>query len=302
MKLILYVLVLLCSLVGCTPITDSSTQELSVIATTTMLADLVHVIGSDCVQVTGLMGAGIDPHLYQASAGDLHLLEQAHVVVYHGLGLEGKLGDVLSSLDQQGKSVIRAEDGVSPTDLLMDDNHSYDPHIWFDASLWGDVATHIAYELAGIDPENADTYHENLTSYLHELNELEQYIIHRVNQLPESQRVLITAHDAFGYFGHAYGFEVLALQGLSTQTETSTAQMSALAHYITDNQINAIFVESSVSTKGIQALQEAVHAYGFSVDIGGELYSDSLGDATSGHESYLATFTANVDTIINGLT
>lgn len=301
MKSILYVLLLLSTLVGCAIQSTSSDTSLSVVSTTTMLTDLATVIGGDCIHVTGLMTAGVDPHLYQASAGDLTKLNQADVVIYHGLDLEGKLGDVLSGLDQQGKSVISAQSGLSDQDLLVDEDSATDPHIWFDVSLWGKVATHVAQELALIDPDHADTYHANLAEYLHELDQLEQYIMDRVEELPESQRVLVTAHDAFGYFGHAYGFKVLALQGLSTQTETSTTQISQLAHDIADHKIKAIFIESSVSPKGIQALQDAVEALGFSVAIGGELYSDALGDTTSGHDSYISTFTANIDTIIDGL-
>ncbi len=300
MKLILLSLLSLFCFSGCT--STESADTITLVSTTTMLTDLATVIGGDCIEVVGLMGSGIDPHLYQASASDLATLDNANIILYNGLHLEGKLGDVLDGMSQQGKWVIIAQDGLDPTQLLSDDAYDYDPHIWFDVSLWKDVASHLATQLSDIDPENQDTYRSNVENYLLQLDDLETYITARINQVPESQRVLITAHDAFGYFGRAYGFQVLGLQGISTQSEASTSHVSQLADYIVQHEIKAIFVETSVSDKSIQALQEAVQASGFSVAIGGELYSDSLGDSTSGHGSYIATFTANVDTIVSALT
>lgn len=275
-----------------------------VVTTTTMLYDLTKAIGGEHVQVMPLMGPGIDPHLYQASAGDVTKMQTADIVVYNGLHLEGKMGDVFASLaGQKQTEIICAEDGISKSKLLADENNPdiYDPHIWFDVSIWKEAASYISMRLCELDAENSADYSRNLEAYLAELDALDQYVKEQIAQLPETQRILITAHDAFRYFGKAYGFEVMGLQGISTDAEAGTADVSSLATFIAEKRIHAIFVESSVPPKNIEALQAAVRAQAFEVEIGGELYSDSLGDATSGHDTYILTFKANVDTIVGAL-
>lgn len=286
---------------GTTSAGEESKQN--VVATTTMLADLSKEIGGERVTVNGLMGPGIDPHLYQASAGDVSLMQTADVVVYNGLHLEGKMGDLFESLSVQGPTVICIEDGLDESKLLAweQDSSVHDPHIWFDVSLWKQAAKTVADGLSKADPDGAAEYTQNLNSYLKELDEADAYIAGRAAELPAEQRVLVTAHDAFQYFGKAYGFEVRGLQGISTDAEAGTADVSELANFIVARQIKAIFVESSVPPKTIEALQAAVKAKGFDVAIGGELYSDSLGDADSGADTYIATVKANVDTIVDAL-
>lgn len=289
---------------GCspTPNTDAG-GKLNVVATTTMLADLSGIIGGKHVSVSGLMGPGIDPHLYQASAGDVQLLQKAAVVVYNGLHLEGKMGEIFASLSGRGGIVVCIEEGLDKAKLLAseDDASISDPHIWFDVSLWKSGAATVAKGLAEADPNNKEDYEANLEQYIKELDELEAYIHRRVAEVPEAQRVLVTAHDAFHYFGNAYGFEVRGLQGISTDAEAGTADVSSLADFIVERQIKAIFIESSVPRKAIQALQAAVKARNFDVTIGGELYSDSLGDEAAGTATYILTFKANIDTIVEAL-
>lgn len=287
---------------GCAPVPEEN-DSLKVVTTTTMLYDLTSIIGGDQVEVNALMGPGIDPHLYQASAGDVTKMQQADIVVYNGLHLEGKMGDIFHSLKKREKAVICVEDGVDASFLLADENNPeiYDPHIWFDVAIWKEAATHIAERLSEIDPDNRENYALNLAAYLTELEHLEQYIVGRIEEVPQNQRVLVTAHDAFRYFGSAYGFDVMGLQGISTDAEAGTADVSHLAAFIAEHQIKAIFVESSVPPKNIEALQAAVKARNFQTDIGGELYSDSLGDAASGHDSYILTVKANVNTIVDAL-
>jgi manganese/zinc/iron transport system substrate-binding protein len=282
---------------------DSAENTLNVVATTTMLSDLSVVIGGEHVSVNGLMGPGIDPHLYQASAGDVTLMQKAEVVVYNGLHLEGKMGEIFESLSGQGQAVVCIEEGLNESKLLEweDGGSVHDPHIWFNVSLWKDAARIVADGFSQADPENKSDYEENLENYLKELDELDTYVRERVSEVPEGQRVLVTAHDAFNYFGNAYGFEVRGLQGISTDTEAGTADVSSLADFIVERQIKAIFVESSVPSKTIEALQAAVKAKGFDVAIGGELYSDSLGGEGSGAESYILTVKANIDTIVDAL-
>jgi manganese/zinc/iron transport system substrate-binding protein len=282
---------------------NSDGEKLNIVATTTMLTDLAKVISGDRANVKGLMGPGIDPHLYQASAGDVSLMAKADVIIYNGFHLEGKMGEIFESLTRQNKAVIALEKGLDKSKLLLAEENTeiYDPHIWFDVGLWQDAASYVAQELSHIDPDNKDIYQANLQAYLKELNDLQTYIQQRIEEIPPAQRILITAHDAFGYFGKAYGFQVEGLQGISTDTEAGTSDVSALADFILRHQVKAIFVESSISPKTIEALQAAVRAKGFEVAIGGELYSDSLGGQDSGAETYALTFKSNIDTIIDAL-
>ncbi|BCJ93925.1 manganese transporter [Anaerocolumna cellulosilytica] len=291
-------------LTGCqssAPAKESGT--LKIVTTTTMLADLAAVIGREHVTVNGLMGPGIDPHLYQASAGDVTRMQEADVILYNGLHLEGKMGEIFESLSNQGSTVIRIEDGISEEDLLSwsENSSAYDPHIWFDVSLWKDAAQLVAKQLSETDADHSSDYAKNLELYLTELDALDTYIKDRVSELPKEQRVLITAHDAFHYFGRAYSFEVKGLQGISTDAEAGTGDVSSLADFIAEKKIKSIFVESSVPPKTIKALQAAVKAKGFDVAIGGQLYSDSLGGKDSGAETYILTVTSNIDTIVEAL-
>lgn len=289
-------------------ITGCGTQEIkeekiTIVATTTMLHDLIETIAGDNLECIGLMGVGIDPHLYKATAGDVNKLESADMIVYNGLHLEGELEDVLIQLEGKGTSVVSASQGIETAQLLSseEEGEMYDPHIWFDVAIWKDVASYITSEIIELDPENEQDYEASLEQYLDELDQLEIYIKERTDEVSPEQRVIITAHDAFNYLGNAYGYEVRGLQGISTQAETSTGDISQLATYISEHQIKSIFIESSVPTKNIEALQEAVKAKGFEVVVGGELYSDSLGDESNGHNTYVGAFKANIDTIVDSL-
>ena len=280
----------------------SGDSRLQIIATTTMIYDLTSEIAGGSAVVTGLMGAGIDPHQYQASAGDVVKLQNADVVVYTGLHLEGRMGEVFKSLEKHGKTVVCIADSIEESKLICDDKGTYyDPHIWFDIALWKNAAHAVASALGIADESNSATYQTNLEAYLMRLEELEQYVLMRVDDLEASRRVLITAHDAFGYFGRAYGFEVLGLQGTNTSSEAGTRDVVELAQLIAERKINAVFLETSLPAKNIEALTTAVHSRGFEVTFGGILYSDSLGDFNSGHETYIAAFRSNIDTIVDAL-
>lgn len=279
---------------------DGSSGKLRVTATTTMLYDLVMQIGGECVDAQSLMGSGVDPHQYRAGAGDIIKLQNADVVVYNGLHLEGKMGDVLASLEESGKNVIRASDGISEELIIFNDGVP-DPHIWFDAALWSMAAEETARGLSEADPDNADTYAVNLRSCKEKLEELDRYVRERTAEIAEEQRVLVTAHDAFAYFGRAYGYEVKGLQGINTAAEAAAFDVSRLAYYIAENKIGAVFVESSMPVKNIEALYEAVRSAGFETHLGGSLYSDSIGDERSGTETYIASFKYNIDLIAEGL-
>lgn len=282
---------------------EADTKKLSVVATTTFLADLAKVLVGDQVEVIPLMGVGIDPHQYKASAGDIDKLSNANIVLYHGLHLEGKMGEVFEGLSKQGKNIIVAEMAYEKTELLEDEENPdvYDPHTWFDVMLWKKTAQYVAGRFAEIEGIDKAKMADRLAAYEKELDELHQYVGNRAKELDESKRVLITAHDAFRYFGRAYGFEVKGLQGISTDAEAGINDVTQLADFIVERKIKAIFVETSVPTKNIQSLQAAVKSKGEEVGLGGELYSDSLGDEASGHATYIETIKANIDTIVDAL-
>lgn len=288
---------------GSTSNAENGDEAMQVVATTTMIADLMEQIGGEHVEVEGLMGPGIDPHGYQASSSDVNRLSNADLVAYNGLHLEGQMGDVFANLEQQGKDVIVLEDAFSSEDILASEDESltYDPHIWFSVQRWKVAADYVTAELSSLDPDNQEDYEANNDAYQEELDELDVYIKSRVEELPEDSRYLVTAHDAFNYFGEEYDFEVIGLQGLNTQTEAGTGDVSQLAQFIAENEIKAIFVESSVPTRTIDSLQAAVQNLGWDVAIGGELYSDALGDAENDAETYIKMYRANIDTIIDAL-
>lgn len=304
MKKILGILAVLCFMVACGAKTvdnkGQSSKKIKVTTTTTMLKDLIKHIGGDKVEVEGLMGEGVDPHLYNASAGDLEKLSKADLIVYGGLHLEGKMGEVFDKLSKE-KDMLNVGDKLPKEKIHMVEGDTPDPHVWFDTNLWRIEAQAVTEKLSQIDSANADFYKENLAKYEKELDELTAYIMDKFKEIPEKSRVLVTAHDAFGYFGEQFGLEVKAIQGVSTDSETGTKNISDLANFIVERNIKAIFVESSVPKKSIEALQEAVKSRGKEVKIGGELYSDSLGDKEHNTETYVKTVKANADTIANAL-
>lgn len=278
-------------------------ETIEIVATTTMITDLVKIIGGDQVEVSGLMGPGIDPHGYQATASDVSDMQAADIVVYNGMHLEGQMGEVFSELEAADKTVFVLEEVISEEDMLDSDDESLpvDPHIWFSVPLWTQASDYITASLSEYDPEHAEYYQSNNEAYQAELEELDTYIRERVEEVPENSRYLVTAHDAFNYFGDEYGFEVVGLQGLNTQTEAGTRDVSDLAQFIVDQEINAIFIESSVPTRTIESLQEAVEQRDWEVEIGGELYSDALGDEEQDAETYIKMYKQNIDTIVSAL-
>lgn len=300
---IIVILMLTFIVTGCGAPKVEDNGKYNVVTTTTLIGDLTKQIGGEYVNVQELMGPGVDPHLYKASAGDVTKMQNANMVIYNGLHLEGKMGDIFENIRGTDKLIIAVSDNIDESNFIdfVTVPGSYDPHIWFDVNLWEEAAMEVTRGLKELDSEHAKEYDNNLEEYLMELEELDNYIKERSKELTESERVLVTAHDAFSYFGKAYGFEVLGLQGISTDSEAGTSDVRELANYIVENKIKAIFVESSVPRKSIEALQEAVRAQGFEVEIGGELYSDSTGDAGSDAETYIGTFKANIDTIVNAL-
>lgn len=310
MKNILGLLVMSVVLMGCRAQDEPSNSDdamnegaIQVLTTTTMITDLVEIIGGEYVEVNGLMGPGIDPHSYRVTPSDITAVEEADVVVYNGMNLEGQMGEILGELEQMGKAVYNLEEMMDENQMLASDEEdmAVDPHIWFSVPLWSEASDYITESLSEYDSEYAETYQENNERYQENLLALDTYIRERVEEVPEESRYLVTAHDAFGYFGEEYDFEVVALQGLNTQTEAGTGDVSQLADFIVNREIKAIFVETSVPAQTIEALQEAVVQRGWEVNIGGELFSDALGDSEQDAETYLKMYKQNIDTIVDAL-
>jgi manganese/zinc/iron transport system substrate-binding protein len=283
-------------------------ERLNVVTTTTMIRDAVENVAGDLVDVESLMGPGVDPHDYRARESDVARMEAADVIFYNGLHLEGAMADVLERMEDRTHTVAIAEQVdssrlIAPdTDVLGDDfEGQYDPHIWFDVDLWMLAVEVIRDELSELDEENAEAYAENTEEYLAELEELDQYVHDRIAEIPEDRRILITAHDAFGYLGHAYGMDVRGLQPLSTVVEAGAADVRAMADLIVEREIRAIFLETAVPPQGIEAVKEAARSRGFDVEIGGELYGDALGEPGTEQGTYIGAVRHNIDTIVDAL-
>jgi manganese/zinc/iron transport system substrate-binding protein len=280
-----------------------SKKHFTIVTTTSMLADAVRMIVRDVphTEVHGLMGPGVDPHLYRARESDVHTLAAADLIVYNGLHLEGKMGQVLEGM-QRFAATIAAADALDTTLLRATEfENLYDPHIWFDVSLWIMIVRYIQENISALDPEYAALYTKNSDEYIAQLEQLNSYIKNRINEIDTAKRILITAHDAFGYFGAAYGFTVVGLQGLSTDCDISTKDIQELADYIVEKKIPALFVESSIPQRSLVAVRNAVAARGYKVTLGAKLYSDALGDEQSGASSYFTMVKYNVDAIIDSL-
>jgi manganese/zinc/iron transport system substrate-binding protein len=279
----------------------ASTTKLNIVCTTSMITDAVRIIGGDHVNVKGLMGPGVDPHLYKAREGDMHALASADIIFYNGLHLEGKMSDVFKKMHARTTTVALAD--AIPRDQLRTASFQglYDPHIWFDVRLWIQVVQLIGQTVIALDSAHQADYELHLKAYLAQLTELDQYITMQAQRIPSAQRILVTAHDAFGYFGKAYGFDVIGLQGLSTDSEAGTQDIQNLASFIAKNRIRAIFVESSIPPRSLRAVQNAARATGWSVDIGPELFSDALGSPDSLAGSYIGMMRHNIDVLVGSL-
>jgi len=283
---------------------DFSDRKMRVVATTNIIGDLVRQVAGDRVALTTLMGPGVDPHLYKASEGDVQRMAEADVVLYNGLDLEGKMTEVFAQMARRQITTAPLADAAVPDSLLIpsaDYAGNYDPHVWFDVELWGRVAQHVGEVLAEKDTARAAWYRSNARAYAQRLDSLDRYMMAEAQRVPAEQRVLITSHDAFSYLGRAYDIEVRGLQGISTTSEAGAGDVQSLADFVVERRIPAIFVETSVSPRGIQAVREAVRAKGFEVQIGGTLYGDALSNVGTPEGTYVGAARHNIDTIVQGL-
>ena len=273
-----------------------------VVTTVNFITDLVQQVGGNRVRVTGLMGAGVDPHLYKASAGDVRRLQQAHLIFYGGLHLEGKMVELLERLPK----AIAVTDAIPRERLIrppggFQGQYTYDPHVWFDVTLWQLTVDRVRDALSRVDPAGSAYYRASAAAYRQRLTQLDAFIRQQIALVPPQQRVLITAHDAFSYLGRRYGLEVRGLQGISTVSEAGARDVQELAEFIVQRRIRAIFVESSVPRRPIEAVVAAVRARGWSVVIGGQLFSDAAGNPGTPEGTYVGMMEHNIRTIVNGL-
>lgn len=289
-------------LLGC-----GSSPKADVVATTGMIADAAKRIAGPHLSVECLMGPGVDPHKYQPPAGDLGKIASARLVLFNGLHLEGKMVDVLEK-GGKGRKAVAVTRGL---DLAKDlhkadtDGGEHDPHVWFDVSLWMKCVEVIRDELCELDPNHAAEFRVNATAYLKELADLHAEVKRKAETLPKDKRVLVTSHDAFGYFGAAYGFEVHGLQGVSTASQSGTQDVQELAKLIGEKKVPAVFTETSVPSQGLKAVLDAVSIkYKLAVRLVGDddaLYSDALGAPGSSGESYAGMVRHNIDVMVKAL-
>jgi manganese/zinc/iron transport system substrate-binding protein len=287
---------------GATP-ARAAIQPMSVVATTGMIADLVRTVGGDRVRVRQLMGEGVDPHLYRATRKDIGAMLSSQIVFYNGLLLEGRLTDALVKIATSGKPVFAVTELIDEGALLQPaggEGH-FDPHVWMDPRVWALAVDVVREKLAQRDPAGAAVYEANAARLRDEIQRLDAYAEALLNRTPAEQRVLVTAHDAFGYFGRRYGFEVLGVQGLSTESEAGLKQVEELVSLLVKRRIPAVFVESTIPERSVRALIAGAKAQRHEVIIGGELYSDAMGPPGTYEGTYVGMIDHNVTTIARAL-
>ena len=272
------------------------------VATIGMIADVAANVAGECVAVEAMMGSGVDPHLYQASAGDVRSLQQADAIVFSGYSLEGQLGEVLDKLGEKKPTVAVSPAAIDPSDLIpTQDVYGIDPHLWMDASLWAKIAPVIAETFAGIAPDCAGDMHVRAQTYRDQLAALHGWIEASVASIPENQRILVTAHDAFAYYGRAYGIEVAGIQGISTESEAGIADIREMVDTVVGRDVPAVFIESTINPRTIQAVIDAAAEKDQEIKIGGELYSDAMGEADTAGGTYIGMLVENTLTIVDAL-
>jgi len=296
------ILMIACVLVACKPTDHRESGRPHIVTTTNILADAVQVLVRDSAEVESLMAIGVDPHLYKTSQRDLDKLFSADLVIYQGLFLEGKMNEVLRKFSRTNP-VLSVDSFLSPALLLRDEafENSVDPHIWFDLEIWKEVMRGLAAQLALRYPQWTDYLQQNLSNYEGQMDALDHELKEKINELPQDRRILVTAHDAFAYFGKAYGLEVKGLQGLSTLSEPGLNDVTQLVRFITDHHIKAIFSEQSISPRGVKALVEGCKRNGHEVILAGPLYTDSLGEPQGPAGDYLGMLRYNMETIVDNL-
>ncbi|MBC2593234.1 zinc ABC transporter substrate-binding protein [Ruficoccus amylovorans] len=273
------------------------------VTTVGMITDIVRNVAGDKAEVEGLIGEGVDPHLYKPTRGDVMALSRADIIFYSGLMLEGKMADVLIRVARKGKPVYAVtEEILDQGDYVMtDEQEHYDPHVWMDVGGWIMATDVVGDALGEYDPANVAYYRQNADAYMEKLRKLDAYVREVIATIPENQRVLVTAHDAFNYMGRAYDLEVMGIQGISTESEAGVKDIENLVNFLVENHIPAVFVETSVSDKNVRALVEGARARGHDLKIGGSLFSDAMGAPGTYEGTYIGMLDHNATTIAKAL-
>ena len=280
----------------------ASGKVLTVVATTGMIADTARRIGGELVSVRALMGPGVDPHGYRQTRTDIVAMAKADLVLWNGLYLEAQMEDVLGDISQR-TPVTAVGEAIPEDQLISHDDYAnrFDPHVWMDPGLWRDVTAAVRDAMIAAAPAHESQFVMNADAFLAELADLAIYADTVLESVPPEARVLVTAHDAFNYFGRAYGFEVVGIQGISTESEAGLNRVTSLVNMLVDRDIGSVFVESSVSDRSVRALMEGAASRGHTVRIGGELYSDAMGAPGTYEGTYIGMIDHNVTTIAAGL-
>jgi manganese/zinc/iron transport system substrate-binding protein len=290
-----------CGETASAPAAEIGDRKVRVAATTNFITDLAKVIGGPRAEVTGLMGPGVDPHLYKASAGDVQTLADADMVLYGGLELEGKMEELLEEAGRE-RATVPVTRAIPGRRLIpLEGTEEFDPHVWFDVTLWEDAARTVADAYVKLDPEHERGYRRRADAYLEELRRLDRYVEDRAQEVSARSRVLVTSHDAFAYLGRRYGFRVMPIQGTSTQTEATTADIERVAAVMAERDVRSVFAESSVPRQTIDAVLAAARRRGHDASVGGELFSDAAGPKGTSEGTYLGMVRHNIDTIVDGL-
>jgi manganese/zinc/iron transport system substrate-binding protein len=290
-------------MVSCAAGDSPASYPYKVTTTVGMVTDIVREVAGDKAAVTGIIGEGVDPHLFKATRNDVSALMNADVVFYSGLMLEGKMADMLLKVARSGKKVFQVTELIDEKYLLEPEEMQghFDPHVWMDAASWGKAVAAVAKALSEFDPKHASYYQSNAERYSKQVEQLDAYARKVIASIPEKQRVLITAHDAFNYFGRAYGIRVEGIQGISTESEAGLERINKLVDDIVKNNIRAVFVETSVSDKNIKALVEGAASRGHKIAIGGTLFSDAMGKPGTYEGTYIGMIDHNATTIARAL-
>ncbi|MDN3519482.1 zinc ABC transporter substrate-binding protein [Aquisalimonas lutea] len=292
----------LAALLLCTSAASADTQSPRAVATIAMIGDVAANVAGDCVRVDTLMGPGVDPHLYQAKASDVRAFEQADTIFYAGYSLEGQLGEVLGKFGERKPTVAVAPSSIDTAELItVQDIYGIDPHLWMDVGLWSRIAPTLAEALAEIAPDCADAMQQRASDYREQLAALDAWIGESIATIPERQRVLVTAHDAFAYYGRAYGIEVEGIQGISTESEAGIADIRRMVATVVERGVPAVFIESTINPRTIEAVVDGAADRGHEVAIGGELFSDAMGEPGTAEGTYIGMLRSNTITIVEAL-
>jgi manganese/zinc/iron transport system substrate-binding protein len=280
---------------------EPHSDRIQIVTTISQIGEPIEVIGGDRVDVESLMGPGVDPHLYKATQGDINTLQDADIILYNGLHLEGNMGEVFANMSAN-KTIVSLGESLDKEKFLMDEEGAIDPHIWFDVDLWKEALDVAVEELKQFSPEDADYFEENKQMYFSKLDELKEEAVKKISIIPEEQRVLVTAHDAFGYFGRMNDIEVIGLQGLSTEDEVGLSDIGSTVQLLIEKKVPAVFIESSINQSSIRAVIDGASKEGLEVTLGGELFSDAMGAKGTEEGTYLGMYHHNVNTIYQALT